>query len=253
MASLDKPTFPPVALVTGAARRIGAEIAEQLHAAGYAVLLHCHRSVEQAVALSGRLNRRRPDSAHVLTADLCDSRQVEQLAQDALALWGRMDLLVNNASSFYPTLVGDITEQDWHDLFGTNLKAPLFLSQALTPALRESQGCIINIADVHAERPVAGHPVYCAAKAGNVMLTKSLAKELAPDIRVNGVAPGAILWPESADELTEADKTRILDKVALKRLGSPADIARTICFLAKDAPYVTGQIIAVDGGRTLVS
>lgn len=251
-------TFTPdeargVALITGAARRIGAAVAEQLHQAGYRVVVHCNRSVDQAQTLCAVLNQRRDDSAHVLVADLCDPDQLSHLARQAQARWGRLDVLVNNASSFYPTPVGSITQQAWDDLIGSNLKAPLFLSQALAPELRLRQGCIINIADVHAERPLSQHPVYCAAKAGNVMLTQSLAKELGPDVRVNGIAPGAILWPENEGELSEHDKQKILSKIALGRLGTPQDIAKTIRFLVDDAPYITGQIIAVDGGRSLVS
>ncbi|MCW8194470.1 pteridine reductase [Proteobacteria bacterium 005FR1] len=244
---------PKVALITGAARRIGAEIATQLHAAGFNLILHYNRSANDMQALSETLNATRAESVVAAKADLCDMAELRALAEHALAQWQRLDLLVNNASSFYPTPVGEITEDDWDNLLGTNLKAPLFLSQALAEPLRRNRGCIINLADIHAERPLSGHPVYCAAKAGNVMLTKSLAKELAPDVRVNGIAPGAILWPESDGELTEEDKSKILRKIALKRIGSPADIARTIRFLATEAPYVTGQIIAVDGGRNLVS
>lgn len=243
----------PVALVTGAARRIGAEIARELHAAGYNVVLHYRRSEHDVTALQQDLNQQRSDSARLARADLCELQAVQSLAQDAVAAWGRIDALINNASSFYPTAVGEITEQHWHDLMGTNLRAPLFLSQALTPALTESRGCIVNIADIHGERPLSGHPLYCMAKAGNIMLTKSLAKELAPAVRVNGIAPGAILWPESEAELNESAKQSILKRIALKRVGSPEDIARTIRFLVTDAPYITGQILAVDGGRNLVS
>lgn len=242
-----------VALVTGAARRIGAEIATQLHQAGFNLVIHYNHSADDAEALCQTLNAARPASAVTEQADLRDIKALEHLAKSATDRWQRVDVLVNNASSFFPTPIGDITESDWNDLFSTNVKAPLFLSQALTATLQQNKGCIINIADIHAERPLSGHPVYCAAKAGNVMLTKSLAKELAPHIRVNGIAPGAILWPESGDELSEENKTKILKKIALKRLGSPQDIARTIRFLVTDAPYVTGQIIAVDGGRSLVS
>ena len=243
----------PVALVTGAARRIGAAVASQLHEAGFRLVLHCHHSVDDALALCASMNSRRPGSAHVLIADLRKMEDITRLAADALALWGRMDALVNNASSFYPTPVGNIDERDWNDLIDTNLKSPLFLSQALTPALRRHKGCIVNMADVHAERPLAQHAVYCAAKAGNVMLTRSLAKDLAPDIRVNGIAPGAILWPQSEAQLSEERKQTIIGKIALARAGNPSDIARTVRFLVVDAPYITGQIIAVDGGRTLLS
>jgi len=244
---------PPVALITGAARRIGAEIARQLHAAGYNIVLHYRHSADEAAALRDKLNGERTESATLVSADLCDLATIDTLAEKALAAWGRMDALINNASSFYPTPVGEIHREHWDDLVGTNVQAPLFLSQALAPALTETEGCIINIADIHAERPLSGHPVYCIAKAGNVMLTKSLAKELAPAVRVNGIAPGAILWPENEGELDEAAKQTILKRIALKRIGSPEDIARTIRFLVTDAPYITGQVVPVDGGRNLVS
>lgn len=247
------PASAPVALITGGARRIGAEVARQLHEAGFNVILHCNNSIADAQAQVDTFNRQRPDSADILRADLRKLGELQALAEKAIARWGRMDALINNASSFYPTLVGEITEQHWEDLMGTNLKAPLFLSQALAAALAENHGCIINLADVHGERPLSGHPVYCAAKAGNIMLTKSLAKELAPRVRVNGIAPGAILWPENEGELSEENKNKILKKISLRRLGDPSDIARTIVFLVTDAPYITGQILAVDGGRSLVS
>lgn len=244
---------PKVALVTGAARRVGAEIATVLHEAGFNLVLHFNRSGDEAQALCNTMNESRADSAMAIQADLRDQAAIEHLAKTAREQWQRLDVLVNNASSFFPTPVGDITESDWNDLFDTNVKAPLFLSQALAATLKQNHGSIINLADIHAERPLSGHPVYCSAKAANVMLTKSLAKELAPDVRVNGIAPGAILWPENDGELDEASKAKILKKIALKRIGDPRDIARTIRFLVTDAPYITGQIVAVDGGRSLVS
>lgn len=244
---------PPVALITGAARRIGAEIARCLHHAGFNIVLHYHHSETDATKLAKELNELRSDSAVCVPADLRQHEQLASLAERALNSWGRLDALINNASTFYPTAMGEITSEVFDDLFGTNLQAPLFLSQACADALRANQGCIINIADIHGERPLKGYPVYCMAKAANIMLTKSLAKELAPNIRVNGVAPGAILWPEQAAELNDTAKTTILDRAALKRLGDPSDIATTIKFLVTEAPYITGQIIAVDGGRNLVS
>ncbi|MBA3582818.1 MAG: pteridine reductase [Gammaproteobacteria bacterium] len=237
------------ALVTGGARRIGAEIARHLHQAGLNILLHYNRSYNDAIALQTELNQQRADSVHLLQADLLDTTQLPRLAEQAAAAWGRLDVLVNNASTFYPTLVGDITEADWVDLMGSNLKAPLFLSQAATPFLQRQQGCIINIIDIHWDRPMRKHVVYNAAKAGLANLTKSLARELAPAIRVNGVSPGAIIWPEN-DMLPETQHS-IVERVALERSGEPADIAKTVKFLAVDAPYITGQIIAVDGGRSL--
>lgn len=250
----DIPTAEPkVALVTGAARRVGAEIASELHDAGFNLVLHFNRSGADAQAICDKMNGTRAGSAITVQADLGDMAAIEQLAKSAKAHWNRLDVLVNNASTFFPTPVGDISESDWNDLFDTNVKAPLFLSQALVPSLKQSRGIIINIADIHAERPLAEHPVYCAAKAGNAMLIKSLAKELAPDVRVNGVAPGAILWPENKGELNDEEKNNILQRIALKRLGNPRDIARTVRFLVTDAPYITGQIIAVDGGRNLLT
>ncbi|WP_198411210.1 pteridine reductase [Marinimicrobium alkaliphilum] len=241
----------PVALITGSAKRLGAQTARTLHAAGYRIVLHYRHSANDAEQLAADLNRTRPDSAVALQADLNQSTDVEQLARAALAQWQRLDALINNASSFFPTPVGEATEAHWDDLINSNLKAPFFLAQALAPALRASGGTIVNMADIHADRPLSQHPIYCAAKAGNVMLTKSLARELAPEVRVNGIAPGAILWPESDADMSEDAKQGILHKVPLGREGHPDDIARTILFLVRDAPYITGQIIAVDGGRSL--
>ena len=238
-----------VALITGGARRVGAAIVRRLHDAGASVCIHYRASQADAVALTAELNARRAGSACCVGADLLDPGTPDALVAATLAEFGGLDLLVNNASSFYPTPVGRITAQAWDDLLGTNLKAPLFLSQSATPALRARRGSIINIVDIHGLRPLRDHPVYCAAKAGLAMLTRSLARELGPQIRVNGIAPGPVLWPESA--LSEELKREIVDKTALKRHGTPADIARTALFLAQDAPFVTGQIIAVDGGRSI--
>lgn len=241
----------PVALITGSARRIGAASARALHARGFRVLVHYHHSESDAETLVAELNDQRPDSAVKLQADLNHTSEVEQLAAAALGVWQRMDALINNASSFYPTPIGSATEAQFDELFASNLKAPFFLAQALAPALTETRGVIINIADIHAERPLKNHTLYCMAKAGNIMLTKSLARELAPHVRVNGIAPGAILWPDDAAELNDEAKTAILKKIALKRAGEASDIARTLAFLVSDAPYITGQILAVDGGRSL--
>lgn len=235
-----------VALVTGAARRIGAEIARVLHGAGYCVALHYHRSAEDAENLAAQLNAERPGSARTLQADLAETSSLADLVERAAACWGGLDLLVNNASAFYPTPLGHITETHWDDLMASNLKAPLFLAQAAVPHLRRRGGCIVNIVDVYAERPLREYPVYSVAKAGLAALTKALAVELAPDVRVNGVAPGSILWPVGGDI-----KPEVLAKVALERPGTPADIAQAVLFLAAGAPYVTGQILAVDGGRNL--
>lgn len=241
-----------VALVTGAARRIGATICEVLHEAGYDVLVHCHRSRREAEALAGLLNARRRDSAQVLQGPIGPADAAGDLAAAVLGSTGRIDLLVNNASAFRPTPVGSVGEADWDELLDSNLKGPFFLAQALAPNLQENSGNIVNIVDIHAERPMAGHTVYCVAKAGLAMLTRSLARELAPGVRVNGVAPGAILWPEGEPESdAPASHAKILERVPLGRTGQPEDIARAVLYLARDAGYVTGQIIAVDGGRSL--
>lgn len=242
-----------VALITGAARRIGAEIATRLHADGFNIVVHYHRSKTDAEQLCAILNKGRENSAISISADLCEINNLKNLADEAKNHWSRLDVLINNASSFYATPLDSIDLEQWQDLIGTNLQAPLFLSQACASYLVSTQGCIINIADIHGERPLSDHPIYCIAKAGNIMLTKSLAKDLAPNIRVNGISPGAILWPENSAELKNETKASITKKIALKKIGEPSDIARTISFLVNEAPYITGQIIAVDGGRNLVS
>lgn len=238
-----------VVLVTGAARRIGAAIVTRLHENGARVAIHYRRSAADADQLAESLNGMRPDSAMTVQADLLDTPSLPGLIE-AVADWGgRLDALVNNASSFYPTPIGSISEENWDDLIGSNLKAPLFLSQAATPELRKSAGCIVNIVDIHSVRPLKDHPVYGPAKAGLAMLTRSLAKDLAPEIRVNGVSPGAILWPENG--MTDSVQQAILQQVPLQRAGQPSDIATSVLFLIRDASYVTGQIIAVDGGRSV--
>ena len=238
-----------VALVTGAARRVGAEIATQLHAAGADVAIHYRRSAEDAGNLVARLNAQRPDSAAAFRADLLDTASIPALVAAVSGWRGGIDILVNNASSFYPTPLGEITEAHWDDLVGSNFKAPLFLAQAAAASLRERGGNIVNIVDIHAQRPLRNHLVYSPAKAGLAMLTRALAKELAPEVRVNGVSPGAILWPES--DMSDAIKASILDEVPLARAGSPQDIAGCVVYLVRDATYVTGQIVAVDGGRSI--
>lgn len=238
-----------VALVTGAGARIGAAIAAGLHGRGCDLLLHCNANREGAEAQAARLNAVRPASAVVAQADLSGQPGVDSLAAQLRAAYGRLDVLVNNASRFYPTPVGATLAWQWEDLLNSNLRGPWFLIQALLGELRTAGGSIVNIVDVHAERPLPGHAVYCIAKAGLAMLTKSLARELGPAVRVNGVAPGAILWPEA--EPGAPAKQAILGRTALGRLGDPADIASAVAYLALDAPYVTGQILAVDGGRTL--
>ncbi|HEX5361503.1 MAG TPA: pteridine reductase [Fluviicoccus sp.] len=246
-------TEPRLALITGSARRVGAVIAETLHARGWTVFIHYRQSEAEASALAARLNALRPDSACILQADLNQPAAPRQLAERLLALTGgRLDALINNASSFYPTPAGSATLAQWDDLFASNARAPFFLSQALTPALAACHGSIVNIVDIHASRPFRDYPVYCMAKAALAMMTRALAKDLAPRVRVNGVAPGAILWPEEHSEsvIDPAVQAKILSGVPLGRLGAPADIARTVAFLVEDAPYITGQIIAVDGGRS---
>ncbi len=238
----------PVAFITGAAKRIGAAMACQLHSEGYRVIIHYGHSKDDALALAEKLNNQRADSAICLQANLCNSDEVSTLGRRALGIWGQIDVLVNNASSFYPTPVGEISEEDWVSLIGSNVKGPLFLSQALAPALALSNGCIINMVDMHVDRPLPKHSVYLIAKSGLASLTKSLAIDLAPHVRVNGIAPGAILWPER--EMGDDEKEKLLSSIPLGELGAPADIAKTLSFLVS-APYITGQIIYVDGGRSL--
>jgi pteridine reductase len=240
----------PVILITGAARRVGAEIARTLHAAGACVAIHYRASTLEAEALVAVLNGQRRNSAAAFAADMLDVAALPTLIDDVIRHFGRLDGLINNASSFYPTKVGAVDTAVWDDLLGSNLKAPLFLAQAAAPHLTATQGCIVNITDIHAERPLKGYPVYCAAKGGLLNLTRSLAIELAPAVRVNAVAPGAIQWPENESDFPPAEQTAIIEHTLLKRVGSPADIARTVKFLVLDAPYITGQVINVDGGRT---
>lgn len=238
-----------VVLVTGAARRVGEAIARRLHGAGATVALHYRHAVAEAQALAAEFEALRPGSAACLQADLLDTASLPGLVEGVLERFGRLDGLVNNASSFFPTPLGEITEASWDDLVGSNFKAPLFLSQAVAPHLRQRQGVIVNITDVHAERPLAGYALYSAAKGALLTLTRALAQELGPEVRVNAVAPGAILWPEDG-QLAGPERQAIVDHSLLKREGSPEDIARAVRFLLAEAPYVTGQVINVDGGRT---
>ena len=249
MSESQQPLTGKVALITGAAHRIGAQIARTLHSSGMNLALHYRSSVEAAQALEQELEEIRPNSITLLQADLNQTDSPPKLINAVSAHFGRLDLLVNNASSFYPTPIGTVQAAQWEDLITTNMKAPFFLSQAAASLLQESQGCIINLVDIHAERPLKGHPIYSMAKAGNAMMVKSLAQELGPEIRVNGIAPGAILWPEQA--CIQDKQEEILSRTTLKRMGTPSDIAKTVLFLFKDAHYTTGQIITVDGGRTL--
>lgn len=240
-----------VVLVTGGAKRVGAAICRRLHAAGANIVIHYRSSLYEALALRAELNELRPDSAQCVQADLLDIAALQAMVVEAVAHFGKLDALVNNASSFYATPLAQLDETQWHDLVGTNLKAPLFLAQAAAAELRRAHGAIVNIADIHAERPMQGHLLYSAAKAGLVALTKGLAQEMAPQVRVNGVAPGVISWPEGEEWQSEERRRKIVAHTLLKREGEPEDIARTVQFLIADAPYITGQIISVDGGRSI--
>jgi pteridine reductase len=239
-----------VCLITGGAKRVGAAIARRLHAAGANVMLHYHSAKAESVELQQALNAARANSAATVQANLLNAAELPELVRTTVTRFGRLDILVNNASTFYATPLGEIKLTEWDDLVGTNLKAPLFLAQAAAPHLRTAGGCIVNITDIHAERPLKSYVVYSIAKAGLAGLTRTLARELGPEIRVNGVAPGPVLWPEdgSFDELA---RQRVISSTLLKRAGEPDDVAGAVYFLVAGAPYVTGQIIAVDGGRSV--
>jgi pteridine reductase len=245
----DLPLAGRCVLVTGGARRLGEAIARRLHAAGAAIAVHHRTSGDEADHLIAELNGVRADSAAAFACDLLVVDNLAPLIAQVVQRFGRLDVLVNNASSFMPTPVGSITAAQFDDLVGTNLRAPLFLSQAAAPELRKTRGLILNMADIHGLRPLKAHPVYSAAKAGLIMLTQSLARELGPDVRVNAIAPGPVLWPDGG--IDAALQSEIIAKTALKRTGSPSDIAQAAYFFAAEAPYVTGQILAVDGGRSV--
>ena len=236
-------------LITGAARRVGAAIVRAMHGAGANLVVHYRKSANEAAQLADELNAKRGKSVVTMQADLLDIAKLPSLVEFAVRTFGGLDVLVNNASSFYPTPVGEITPAAWDDLMGSNLKVPLFLSQAAAPALRKSSGLIVNIVDIHSLRPLRNYTVYCAAKAGLHMLTRSLAKELGPEVRVNGISPGPVLWAEG--QADEAARKKVVDSTILKRMGTPQDIARTALFFAASAPFITGQILAVDGGRSV--
>lgn len=247
----DEALKDKVALVTGGARRVGAQIVRALHAHGMRVVVHYHSSRSAAQALQHELQTSRPDSVVLVRGDLLSGPALlRELVEKTLKAYRRLDVLVNNASSFYPTPIESASEQQWRELMGTNLKVPFFLAQAAAAQLKATRGCIVNIADIYAERPLKRYPIYSIAKAGLVMLTKALARELGPEVRVNAIAPGAILWPEGG--LDEPTKQRIIARTALKRVGEPSDVARALLFLIRDAGYITGQVIAVDGGRRIV-
>jgi pteridine reductase len=238
-------------LVTGGAKRVGGAICRRLHAAGASVLVHYRASALEANALQTELNTRRAGSIALAQADLLKLSAVNKLVEIAVEQFGRLDAVINNASSFFATPVGEISERAWDDLIGTNLKAPLFLAQAAAPELRKARGCIVNIIDIHAELPLAQHAVYTAAKGGLLALTRALARDLGPEVRVNGIAPGTILWPEDERWGDELARQRIISRTALKRVGEPDDVAKAVEFLVANAPYVTGQVLAVDGGRSV--
>ena len=239
----------PVALITGAAVRIGKAITTRLHEQGYRVIIHCNNSIERASALADSLNAERADSACVLQANLMDTHAVATLASESLARWGQLDLLVNNASAFYPTPLDSINEAQWQELFASNALAPLQLASALAPMLKQQQGSIINISDTHVRRGLKDHSIYIMAKSALEGMTRTLAKDLAPEVRVNAIAPGAILWADNGNDLSDEMKERIIDGISLKRLGDPSDIANAVLFLATKGSYVTGQVLHVDGGR----
>lgn len=248
----EDPLADKVALVTGGARRVGAQIARKLHAQGMKLVIHYRSSEQEAHRLQQELHDIRSESVMLVRGDLLRGPKLSQnLVYETIEAFGRIDVLINNAATFYPTPVGEAVEKDWEDLIGTNLKAPFFLAQAAAPHLKASRGCIINMADIYGERPLKDYAIYSVAKAGLIMLTKTLARELGPEIRVNAVAPGAILWPE--DGIDEMNKQRMISRTPLKRIGQPDDIAETVLFLIGNAAFITGQVIAVDGGRRVVS
>jgi len=238
-------------LITGGAKRVGAAICRKLHAQGADLIVHYRSSLDEAQKLQMELNQKRLNSVALIQADLLEIKRLPDLIEQAAKQFGKLDVLVNNASSFFPTPLGECTTEAWDDLVGSNLKAPLFLSQAASVFLRQQRGCIINIVDIHTERPLKNYVIYNAAKGGLMSLTKSLAVELAPEIRVNGISPGPILWPEDGEWDDESARQHIINGTLLKRTGEPDDIAKTASFLIADAPYITGQIIAVDGGRSI--
>jgi pteridine reductase len=246
----DKQFAGKVVLITGGAHRIGARLVRHLHAAGMNIVLHYRSSEKYAHALQSELQAQRPDSVVLVRGDLTNIGVLTNLVYETVEAFGRLDVLINNASVFYPTPVGEASEKEWDDLMGTNLKAPFFLSQAAYPALKKASGCIVNIADIYGDRPLKNYPIYSTAKAGLIMLTQSLARELGPDVRVNAIAPGVILWPEN--DMDDMTKQRLINSTPLKRSGDPDDIAHTVSFLIGDAGFITGQVIAVDGGRWVV-
>lgn len=244
-------TSPQVVLITGGAKRVGADICRILHKEGANLMIHYRASAAEARALQAELNLQRPHSVAIIQGDLLNLGVLPNLVAETVNQFGRLDVLINNASSYYPTEIGDISDDHWQDLMGSNLKAPLFLSQAAASELKKNHGCIINITDMHVERPKKGYIVYSVAKAGLVTLTKSLAQELSPEVRVNAVAPGPVLWPEDNPQFNEVYRQRVISQTMLKRVGEPQDVAKAVKFLVMDAPFITGHVLAVDGGRSL--
>lgn len=240
-----------VYLITGGAKRVGAAICRELHAHGAHLMIHYNTSQTEARALQTELNLQRANSVAIIQGDLLNTAALPNLVSETVAHFGKLDGLINNASSYYATEIGKITEENWHDLMGSNLKAPMFLAQAAAAELRKNAGCIVNITDMHIERPKKGYVVYSVAKAGLVTLTKSLAHELAPEVRVNAVAPGPVQWPENNPQFDEVYRQRVINQTLLKKIGEPQDIAKAVKFLVADAPFITGHVLAVDGGRSL--
>lgn len=238
-------------LITGGAKRVGAAICRELHAHGASLMIHYNKSQTEALSLQAELNLQRANSVAIIQGNLLNMAVLPILVNETINQFGRLDVLINNASSYYPTEIGTITEENWHDLMGSNLKAPMFLAQAASAELRKNHGCIVNITDMHIERPKKNYVVYSVAKAGLVTLTKSLAHELSPEVRVNAVAPGPVQWPENNPQFDEVYRQRVISQTLLKRVGEAADIAKAVKFLIADAPFITGHVLAVDGGRSL--
>lgn len=251
-SNLQSPNAPTkIVLITGGAKRVGAAICRELHACGANIMIHYKSSVNEARALQAELNLQRPNSVAIIQGDLLNMAIAPSLVHETIKHFGRLDVLINNASTYYPTELSQINEENWHDLMGSNLKAPMFLAQAAAAELRKHAGSIVNITDMHIERPKKGYIVYSVAKAGLVTLTKSLAHELSPEVRVNAVAPGPVQWPENNPQFDEVYRQRVISQTLLKRIGDPTDIAKAVKFLTYDAPFITGHVLAVDGGRSL--
>ena len=240
-----------VVLITGGAKRVGAAICRELHAHGASLMIHYNKSQTEARALQAELNLQRANSVAIIQGDLLNIAIMSNLVAETVNQFGKLDVLINNASTYYSTEIGKITEENWHDLVGSNLKAPMFLAQSAAPELRKNHGCVVNITDMHIERPKKGYVVYSVAKAGLVTLTKSLAHELSPEVRVNAVAPGPVQWPENNPQFDEVYRQRVISQTLLKKIGEPQDIAKAVKFLVADAPFITGHVLAVDGGRSL--